>query len=351
LAAACASVPPRPVLPRVNVARERITRIDVGLRPYRRSGFRVEREAFGDKALVHNYGHGGGGITLSWGSSKLAVDLAYNASVQEYAILGCGVMALSTARLLQERGARVRLYARELSADTTSHVAGGQWWPASVYRTDSVDSVFVDQLVTAMQFSFERFQTMLGDAYGVGWEPNYFLAQYPINGWPTDPHGPLERFVVNKRDLSPREHPFDAPYVRVFDTMMIETPHYIATLEAEVRAASAEIVARDFATPEDVAALPETVVINCLGVGAGALFGDKELEPMRGQLVVLPPQPEITYNVLAEGLYMFGRRDGIVLGGTFQRGQWAREEDPEATTRILEGHARIFGGMVDGAGM
>jgi hypothetical protein len=59
-------------LPRVLVDESRVIRTVAGLRPFRRSGFVVRREALGDKALVHNYGHGGGGITLSWGSSKLA---------------------------------------------------------------------------------------------------------------------------------------------------------------------------------------------------------------------------------------------------------------------------------------
>ncbi len=72
----------------VNVSEERVIRIDVGLRPFRPSGFRVAREALGDKVLVHNYGHGGGGITLSWGTSKLAVDLGYDASKPDCAVLG-----------------------------------------------------------------------------------------------------------------------------------------------------------------------------------------------------------------------------------------------------------------------
>ena len=46
-----------------------------GLRPYRAAGFVVRAEALGDKRLVHNYGHGGAGITLSWGTSKLATEL------------------------------------------------------------------------------------------------------------------------------------------------------------------------------------------------------------------------------------------------------------------------------------
>ena len=60
----------------VKVSRSRLIRTVVGLRPFRSEGFVVEAERFGEKLLVHNYGHGGAGVTLSWGTSSLAVDLA-----------------------------------------------------------------------------------------------------------------------------------------------------------------------------------------------------------------------------------------------------------------------------------
>src|SRR5215218_2485691 len=59
----------------VKVARNRIIREVVGLRPYRPDGFVVDAQRFRNKLLVHNYGHGGGGVTLSWGTASLAVDL------------------------------------------------------------------------------------------------------------------------------------------------------------------------------------------------------------------------------------------------------------------------------------
>ena len=46
-------------LPPVQVDESRIIRTVAGLRPYRAAGFVVRRDALGDKALVHNYGHGG----------------------------------------------------------------------------------------------------------------------------------------------------------------------------------------------------------------------------------------------------------------------------------------------------
>ena len=60
----------------VKVSRDRVIREIVGLRPFRPEGYVVEAERVGNKLLVHNYGHGGAGITLSWGTATQAVELA-----------------------------------------------------------------------------------------------------------------------------------------------------------------------------------------------------------------------------------------------------------------------------------
>lgn len=49
----------------------------VGLRPFRKSGVRLERVHLSDgRTVVHNYGHGGAGFTLSWGSAGEVFELA-----------------------------------------------------------------------------------------------------------------------------------------------------------------------------------------------------------------------------------------------------------------------------------
>jgi glycine/D-amino acid oxidase-like deaminating enzyme len=75
------------------------------------------------------------------------------------------------------------------------------------------------------------------------------------------------------------------------------------------------------------------------------LFGDAEIMPVRGQLAILLPQPEIDYNTIAREGYMFGRRDGVVLGGTFERGEWSLEHDPEDIAGIVDRHRSIFDAM------
>src|SRR5512145_709050 len=116
---------PRLRLARVSVSKDRIIRTVVGLRPFRPSGFRVEKEKLGRKIVVHNYGHGGGGITLSWGTSHIAVEELFRDEPPEgrVAVLGAGALGLATARLLQRRGVEVTLYAKDLPPQTTSNIA------------------------------------------------------------------------------------------------------------------------------------------------------------------------------------------------------------------------------------
>ena len=67
----------------------------------------VRTEKLDAKTLIHNYGHGGAGITLSWGTAHLAVELAAGIEARRVAVIGCGVVGLSTARLLRGRTVRV----------------------------------------------------------------------------------------------------------------------------------------------------------------------------------------------------------------------------------------------------
>ncbi|MFO1159833.1 MAG: FAD-dependent oxidoreductase [Reyranellaceae bacterium] len=76
---------------------------------------------------MHNYGHGGSGWSLSWGSSARAVRLAMQANPSEVAVIGCGALGLTSAILAQRSGARVTIHAREQLPPTTSGRATGEW--------------------------------------------------------------------------------------------------------------------------------------------------------------------------------------------------------------------------------
>ncbi len=109
--------------------------------------------------------------------------------------------------------------------------------------------------------------------------------------------------------------------------------------------AGGRVEVRRFAGRGEMAALPERLLFNCTGLGSRDLFGDEELVPVRGQLAVLLPQPEIHYAFTGDAGYMFPRPDGILLGGTFERGEWYTVPEPTAIERIVESHRQLFAGF------
>jgi glycine/D-amino acid oxidase-like deaminating enzyme len=326
-------------LPPVLVDRQRVIRTVAGLRPYRAAGFVVRADQVGDRRIVHNYGHGGAGITLSWGSSRLAVDLGLPGHAGRVAVIGAGVMGLTTARLAQEAGYDVTIYAERLPPETTSNIAGGQWQPSGHYASAAVTDAWRAQFRAAADYSWRRFQIMVGDDYGVRW-----LSTYDETGG--HPQRPLlPTFPPINRMLSRDEHPFPLENVARYDTLYVETGRFLRQLLRDVQIAGARVVVRRFATPADIAALPERLAFNCTGLGSRDLFDDQELHPVRGQLAVLLPQPEIDYAFTGRAGYMFPRADGIVLGGTFESDVWSTTPDPAAIDGILRAHKTVFDGF------
>src|SRR5439155_4901238 len=144
------------------------------------------------------------------------------------------------------------------------------------------------------------------------------------------------------RLLTPAEHPFPLASVVRYDTLYVETGRYLRQMLRDVQVAGGKIEIRKFATAADIAALSETLVFNCTGLGSRELFGDTELRPARGQLAILEPQPEVRYAFTGSAGYMFPRADGIILGGTFELDQWDTAPDPKTITGILASHKAFF---------
>ena len=334
------------LLPPVKVSRDRVIRTVVGLRPFRPSGFRVEAEDLGGgRLLVHNYGHGGGGVTMSWGTAWLAVEelLGDGPPPARAAVLGSGAVGLATARLLQRRGVEVTIYTKDLPPRTTSNVACAQWSPFSVSDPRVHSDEFRARFERAARIAHRIFQDFVGARYGIRWLTNYPLSDVPFGG-PTRPQAIADLFP-DTRALPPGSHPFPSRHARQFTTMMIEPPIYLNAVLRDFRLAGGRVRIRDFRSLDEVASLPERRVVNCTGIGARDLVGDEELTPLKGQLTVLLPQPEIRYIALNSGLYMMPRADGILLGGTRELGEWSLEPNREAEERILSGHADYFDRM------
>ncbi len=325
----------------------RVIRTIVGLRPYRAAGFVLRAEPFGDKVLVHNYGHGGGGFSLSWGCAMLAADLIADRSPADAAVLGCGVIGLTTARILQERGWRVTIYAADLPPQTTSNVAGAQWTPTAVFTRNRTTPAFMDTYRKASRLANRSFQLMVGPTYGVRWIDNYVLKHDAQPGGEIDNAEAtgIADLYADIETVDPNSVPFAGfSNIRRFASMLMEPNTFLPAVQRDFLLQGGKIVVRDFHAPSEIARLHERVLFNCTGLGSRALFGDTMLEPVRGQLTILEPQPDVDYCYLVNTplLYMFPRSDGILLGGTFEFGNWSTAVDLATQNRILTEHAAVF---------
>lgn len=335
----------------VEVSLDRVTRTTVGLRPYRASGFVLRAEGHDGKTIVHDYGHGGGGMSLSWGTALLAAELAAKTEKRSAAVIGCGVVGLTTARVLQDAGFAVVIYARDVPPNTTSNMSGAQWTPTSVFENARVDEAFRAQYVRAATLAYRRYQTLLGEDYGVRWIENYDCHDQPASPFLAADGarliGDLYPEVVT---YGPGEHPFPTRYATRFLTMVIEPNRYLRALQRDYLLRGGRIGIRAFSDVRQMLELEEELVMNCTGLGAKSLFADEQLEPVRGQLSVLAPEREIDYMVLHANRYMFPRSDGIVLGGTFQHGATNLEPDDATVRTVVADHAAFFGAMRSGTG-
>lgn len=335
-----------PQLERLNTDPTRIIRTVAGLRPFRAAGYVVRAERFSRRqTLVHHYGHGGAGVTMSWGTAAEAVQALETAtSERSCAVIGCGVIGLTTGLELVRRGHEVTIYAEALPPYTTSNIAGAYWGIAGLYRRTDVDEPFMARMGVAALRSHRAFQHLANDPrYGVYWVQAFDLFTRP----PADPMGAPDMpwlYPGFRRRTGP-----DAWWgyegVDQFHQLMIDPDIYLRALMAEFEGAGGRIRMARFETARDLSRLRERVIVNCTGLGARALFGDEALEPVRGQLTILLPQPGIdyAYTTSFEGgsLYMFPRRGAIVLGGSHGRGNWSTDIDLADQDRMLRGHSEL----------
>ncbi|MGV3586683.1 MAG: FAD-dependent oxidoreductase [Adhaeribacter sp.] len=321
-------------LPRINISPDRIIKETVGLRPYRLSGPRLEVQQLGQKIIVHNYGHGGSGFSLSWGTGQIAATKAAATGKQNIAIMGCGIMGLTTARQLQEMGKSVTIYAKELWPTITSSMATGTWSPAHlVCEPDRITPEFKATWEQACRFSYRAYQNLLGLGDMVTWMDHYI-----IGGSRVPREAPLLHLAGQlpaRVELSKKQHPFRADYVVNQPNMVFNIPLYLQKLTNDFLSFGGKIQIKEFKTLEDVDALLEKCVVNCTGLGAKELFNDEELMPISGQLSFLIPQPEINYRLSTPHGYIIPRKDGLVLGGNAIRNNWNTTPDPKQTELMI----------------
>lgn len=353
---------PRPAndLVPVNASWDLVIHTTVGLRPFRESGFRVEPEKLDGKLVIHNYGHGGGGMSLSWGTGFLAAEMALAHPSRRAAVLGSGAVGIAAARQLQRRGFDVTIYTKALPPHTTSNMSLAGWTPTSrVIAINRRRPEWDEQFRTAAEVAYRELQLLAGlrfRDYGVSWIDSYS----PRDEIPPEPIESPRRLLpshleTGREVLGPGEHPFPTKYATRERFMRIEPAVFLDAHLRDFLQYGGRTVIRELATPRDLMSLSETLIVNCTGLGSRELFDDQEMAPYKGQLTLLAPQEGVDYGTFGGlettsgepgiGLHMNPRRDGIALGGTAEKDEWSLEPNEEARRRIVEGHIELYDSM------
>lgn len=311
-----------------------------GLRPCRRGGLRLEAETLGSdagrKVVVHNYGHGGCGVTIGFGTADEAVRLVDEAAgpVEPVAVLGAGAVGLMTALRLLESGRKVRVIAEKPATRTVSVVAGAIWLPTGIEfgatgeRTAWFHGI-LRRSIAALRALPERFGVEELPVFEPDHAPMH--AEFFDHGT-LEPPTPLDRLPVGARNQPGR----------MFRTLYMHTPRLLRALADEVAARGGVFETRRMNRVEEIGGLPEPVAVNCLAMGARDLFGDTAMYPARGMLVLMKPQ-RLGYIVHDGYRYMFPRDDALVLGGCFLEDDWLDEPDEALCRDILAHHRSFFG--------
>jgi hypothetical protein len=359
-----------PVLAPVRAHVDRLFDFKVCLRPFRTKGPNLDVEQIGDAMVVHNYGHGGSGWSLSWGSAEMAVQKAMARSPKQIAVIGCGIIGLTSAITAQRAGAQVTIYTRELLPRTRSVRANGSWTPDSrIALAAEAPANFGDTWEEMARTSWKTLRSYLGlPGNPVAFTDHYYLTDAP-RGTPqpvdaTVPPLPppswtgvpttsedfgkyadrIKDITAHSQALPADINPFPVKYASRSTSMFFNFTEYGHLLTSQFFAAGGKIVMRDFHSPSELAHLPEKVVINCPGFAARDWWRDKAMVPVRGQTGWLIPQPEVSYALTYRNVQMLSKSDGIMvmalengeLKGYNNSDETVRRAESERAVQVLE---------------
>ncbi|MEU2745998.1 FAD-dependent oxidoreductase [Streptomyces collinus] len=241
----------------------------------------------------------------------------------EIVVVGGGVVGLTTALALVERGRRVRVWTRDAVEATTSAVAGALWWPyriepAATARTWALRSLEVYEELAAR-----------GEPAGVrmveGVQGETRLDE--ADAW-------LAGRVPGLRAATAREYEGTGVWARL---PLIDMPAHLRWLRERLVAAGGVVETH---AVTGFAEVDGDVVVNCTGLAARELVPDPSVRPVRGQLVVVENPGIDTWLVSTdaggEHAYLFPQPGGLVLGGTSEEDAWSLEPDPATAEAIID---------------
>ncbi|MFC5392508.1 FAD-dependent oxidoreductase [Bosea vestrisii] len=319
------------------------------------------------KVLIHNYGHGGAGITLSWGCADRVRELSAAAlretlkkqpATAKAVVVGAGVVGLTTAAELKRWAPMISVVVQAenvspagvpLPQRTTSWIAGGQFEPSGIwrqyypYRMNDLHDLIRRSHHRILQLKRQGRQRQ----YGIVDRKNYILATEDGRGFELGI--PRDIVPTPRQGLLPFR-PLANVLGKEYSTWLINPTILLPKLVADLRAANVRFEQRSVRSRAELIGIDADIIVNCTGLGAGEMLNDAEVKPIRGQLVVLNNPSQLKYMFSGgcgdEAAYMFARQNDIVIGGTYHDCDNVEALPEESYRAVLARMQRIFSGDI-----
>lgn len=246
----------------------------------------------------------------------------------EVIVVGGGVIGLTTAVVLAERGVRVRVWTREPVERTTSAVAGALWWPYRIEPEALVGEWALQSLAVYEELASRPEETGVRMVEGVQAETRL------------DELGPWAARVPGLRAARAEEYAGEGLWARL---PLIDMSTHLPWLRERFLKAGGTVEEQSVT---DLWEVPAAVVVNCTGLDSLDLVPDPSMRPVRGQLVVVE-NPGITTwltsvdHTSATSTYFFPQPGGLILGGTAEEDAWSMTPDPAVAEAIVARCAAI----------
>ena len=261
------------------------------------------------------------------------------------AIVGAGVIGLSVGVCLTEvygQQLDLTIIAEQFSPNTTSDRAGADFIPGGNYVPGGSDSFEQDAVKWGIR-TFNRLRhlrdTVGEEKTGLQLTPSYkYYKEKQPAPWFKD-------LLIDFKELSKSEaKALNLPYARFetiwsFHTFMIRGETYLPWMMMKIKENGGLIVQCKVESLSELCSYD--IIINCTGLGARELVGDKSLFPVRGQLVAVkaPWMKEIHHHRehdLSNVAYILPRKDAVLLGGSSEPHNWSTIPDPKTAEIIYQ---------------
>lgn len=248
-------------------------------------------------------------------------------------VLGGGVIGLTTALLAQLRGFRVTIYAEQPSNATTSFRAAASFKPVEVVY----DAVTHGMLLLSHEHLCRIVAEYDASESGVWRHIHWEAASVPLEApaYLTVMEG-AEGFV---RPEVPGGYAFGWRY----RTFFMDASVYIPWLLERFLTRGGEVKpGTRLESLDRVLELPQELLANCTGLGAKRLFGDEEMQGIKGQVVVVERVAGMDWSISADGFYVYPRLNDMILGGTKEPDVYDERVDPGVPDLLVRGNRRIL---------